>query len=222
MNIIIVGCGRMGAELAYRLYQQGHEVAVVDQATAAFDNLHPDFRGRIVEGDGLAQDVLRRAGIEQADGLAAVTNSDPLNAVVAYVASTVYGTPRVAVRNYDSRWLSLHEAFGLPVVSSTIWGAQWIEGLLCDIGLRCLFSAGNGEVSLYEFVVPNHYQGQELQELLPEDQSRVVALTRAGQALLPSDPFYLETGDIIQVSLTPAGVARLRDQLNSVDPKFEG
>lgn len=129
-KVIVIGCGRLGAELAYRLYQQGCQVAVVDQLAGAFNNLHPDFRGRTIEGDGLNQDVLHRAGIEQADGLTAVTNSDSLNAVVAHLASTVYRVPKVVVRNYDSRWQRLHEAFDLQMISPTIWAAQRIEALL--------------------------------------------------------------------------------------------
>jgi trk system potassium uptake protein TrkA len=139
MNVIVMGCGRMGAELAYRLYQQGNEVVVVDHSTASFDNLHPDFRGRVVEGDGLAQDVLKRAGAEEADGLAAVTNSDVVNAVVGHVAKTVYHIPKVIVRNYDARWQSLHEAFGSPVISSTMWAAQRIEELLHYGDVRIVF-----------------------------------------------------------------------------------
>jgi trk system potassium uptake protein TrkA len=130
VKVVIIGCGRIGAELAYQLYRQDHEVTIIDDAPEAFSNLHPDFRGRTVEGDGLAEDTLRRAGIQDADGLAAVTNSDPLNAVVGHVARTVFRVPKVVVRNYDSRWLSLHEAFGLPVVSSTLWGVRRIETLL--------------------------------------------------------------------------------------------
>jgi trk system potassium uptake protein TrkA len=97
MKIIVVGCGRVGSELAYRLNLKGHNVTVIDQVDAAFDNLPPDFRGRTVEGEVLNQDVLRRAGIEHADGVATVTNSDALNAVVAHVARTVYEVDRVAV-----------------------------------------------------------------------------------------------------------------------------
>ena len=55
MRIIIVGCGRLGAELAHRLFQRGHDVTVIDQVDAAFDNLHPLFRGRTVEGEVLNQ-----------------------------------------------------------------------------------------------------------------------------------------------------------------------
>lgn len=214
MNIIIVGCGRMGAELAYRLYQQDHHVVVVDQATDALDNLHPDFRGRVVEGDGLAQDVLQRAGIQEAEGLAAVTNSDTLNVVVGHVASTVYQVPHVVVRNYDARWQSLHEAFDLPVVSSTLRATRDIEALLQDIGLRPVFSLGDGEISLYELVVSASHHGHSLPDACSEDCCRVVALTRAGQTLLPSADFRLEAGDVLHVSATLAGLAALRARFN--------
>ena len=88
MNFIVVGCGRVGAELAYHLFASGHQVVVVDSRKEAFNRLHPDFRGRTLEGEGLAESVLERAGIREADGLAAVTNSDTLNAVVAHTAIT--------------------------------------------------------------------------------------------------------------------------------------
>lgn len=216
MNVIVLGCGRMGAELAYRLYEQGYQVVIIDQGTTAFDNLHPDFRGRTIEGDGLAQDVLNRAGIEQADGLAAVTNSDVVNAVVGHVARTVYHVPKVIVRNYDSRWQTLHEAFGSPVVSSTVWAAQRIEELLHDGDMRVVFSAGNGEISLYEFSVPESCRTCTLQELFPEDRCRVVAVTRAGHAMLPSDELRLETGDVIHLSATPADMTTLQTRLKSM------
>lgn len=204
----------MGAELAYRFFQQDHEVAIVDQQPVSFNNLPADFRGHTIEGDGLAQDVLRRAGIEQADGLAAVTNSDPLNAVVAYVASSVYQVARVAVRNYDSRWLSLHQTFGLPAVSSTIWGAQQIEALLHSSDLRLLASAGEGEVSFYQFIIPDHFHGLPLGKLFPEAECRIVALTRAGHAMLPAGNLPLETGDVVYISTTRAGIADLRTRLD--------
>ena len=215
MNIIVVGCGRVGAELAYRLYQKGHQVTVIDQLDTAFDNLPPDFRGRMVEEEVLNQDVLRRAGIEQADGLAAVTNSDSVNAVVAHVARAAYHVPNVVVRNYDPSWRPLHEAFGLQVVSSASWGAQRLEELLYHAEIRTVFSAGNGEVEIYEFSVPEAWHGRSLQDLLPEGQCLAVALTRAGRAILPSDEMLLEAGDVVLLSATADGIEVLRQQLSS-------
>jgi trk system potassium uptake protein TrkA len=210
MNYIVVGCGRVGAELAYRLFQRGHQVTVVDRLAAAFDNLPPDFRGRTVEGEVLHRDVLQRAGIERAHGLAAVTNSDSLNAVVAHTARSEYHIENVVARNYDPSWRPVHETFGLQVVSSASWGAQRIEELLYGSAIRTVFSAGNGEVEMYEFAVPEAWQGRSLQELLPERECVAVALTRAGRAMLPTGETRLEAGDVIHVSATLEGIEALR------------
>jgi trk system potassium uptake protein TrkA len=123
MNIIVVGCGRVGAQLANRLSQRGHHVTVVDVVPTAFENLGAGFRGRTLEGDVLTQDLLRRAGIEQADGLAAVTNSDTLNVVVGRIAHTLYNVPSVVCRNYEPRYRSLYDTFNLQEISSALWGA---------------------------------------------------------------------------------------------------
>ncbi len=213
MNVIVIGCGRVGTELAYRLYQKGHAVTVVDEVDTAFDSLPSDFQGRTVEGEVLNQDVLRRAGIERADALATVTNSDAVNAVVGHVAHTVFNVPRVVVRNYDSKWRSWHEAFGLQVISSSSWGAQRVEELLYNAPVSTVFSAGNGEVEVYEFVVPEAWAGRNLCELLPEQQCLPAAVTRAGRARLPSGETKLETGDVVHLSATWEGIEALRARL---------
>lgn len=213
MKVIVVGCGRVGSELAYRLYKRGHQVTVVDEVGAAFDNLPSDFRGRTVEGSALSEDVLRRAGIAQAQGLAAVTNSDSLNAVVAHLARSLFRPTHVVVRNYDPHWRSMHEAFGAQVVSSASWGAQRIEELLYQTEIRTVFSAGNGEVEIYEFGVPAAWQGQQLQDLIPGDPCRAVALTRSGRAVLAKGDMSLEGGDVVLLSATLDGIEALRARL---------
>jgi trk system potassium uptake protein TrkA len=154
MNVIVVGCGRVGAELAFLMSRRGHDVTVVDHVGSSFSHLDPDYRGRTIEAEPLAEGVLEKAGIREAQALATVTNSDAVNAVVAHVARTVYGVPNVVTRNYDPRWRVLHEAMGLLSVSSTAWGAQRTSELLERPRLRAVFSAGNGEMELYEMTVP--------------------------------------------------------------------
>ncbi len=214
MEIVVVGCGRVGAELAFRLFQRGHQVTVIDGVVAAFQNLHPDFRGRTVEGEALNEDVLRRAGLESADGLAAVTSSDTLNVAVAHIARTVYNIPNVVARNYDARCRRLHESFELQVVSSTSWGAQRIEELLYNQEMRTVFSAGNGEVEIYEFTVPKGWDGHVLEELLPREDCVISALTRAGSAILPDKGTRLQFGDVVLVSATFDGIEALRHTLH--------
>jgi trk system potassium uptake protein TrkA len=215
MNMIVIGCGRVGAELAYRLYQRGHTVVVLDQSETAFHNLPVDFRGRTVVGEALSQDALRRAGVEQADALAAVTSNDTINAIVAHLARTLYSVPSVVVRNFDSRWRPMYEVFKLQVVSSSSWAAQRIEELLYYQEAHTVFSAGNGEVELYEFVIQDEWAGFSLSNLLPEKECVLAALTRGGRALLPSEEEILQKGDVILVSATLEGSENLRSRLRN-------
>jgi trk system potassium uptake protein TrkA len=147
-------------------HRRDHDVTVIDQVGSSFSHLDPAWRGRTIEAEAMAEGVLERAGVRQAQGLAAVTNSDAVNAVVAHVARTVFEVPAVVSRNYDPRWRALHEAMGLPMVSSTAWGAQRVQELLESGRLRPVLSAGNGEVEVYELAVPDLWRGRTLNELV--------------------------------------------------------
>lgn len=213
MNILVIGCGRLGAELAFRLYRQGHQVTVVDQTATAFSNLPPAFRGRLLEGEVLSQDVLNRARVAEADAVAAVTSSDTVNAVVGHVAREVYGVTTVAVRNYDPRRRKLQEAFDLPLVSSSTWGAARFEEIVTAAGVRAVMSAGNGEVEVFEVAVPESCAGRTLGDLLGGCELQPVAHMRTGRARLPAAEIILETGDTLLVSGTLAGAQALQARL---------
>lgn len=216
MNFIIVGCGRVGAELCYHLFRSGHQIVVVDINKEAFNRLHPDFRGRTLEGEGLAEGVLERAGIREADGLAAVTNSDTLNAVVAHAAHTIYNVPNVVARNYDPNLRAVIEAFGLQTVGSTSWGAQRIEELMMNPTQRMVYSAGNGEVEVYEVQIPEEWNSRTLGELLkPLEQCYPVALARAGRSMLPDLTAPLQAGDLLNFSSTFEGMRAMMARLSS-------
>lgn len=216
MNFIVVGCGRVGAELAMRLFTSGHSVVVVDQNESSFNRINPEFRGRTVAGETLREEVLERAGIKEADGLAAVTNSDTLNAVVSHAARTVYKVPMVVCRNYDPNLRDMLETFGLQIVSSTAWGAQRTEELLTSVTSRAVFSAGNGEVEIYELALPDAWSGRTWNELCMGNTGALpVALTRAGRAILPALDTKFDSGDVLTVSATFDGVKTLRARLDS-------
>lgn len=214
MNFIVVGCGRVGAELTRRLNRSGHEVVVVDQNKAAFERLPQNFHGRTVHGEALSERVLERAGIRETHGLAAVTNADTLNAVVAHAARAIYKVPVVVCRNYDPRLRGMLETFGIQIVSSTAWGAQRTEELLTGVSAQAVFSAGNGEVEVYELAIPEKWVGHTWEELCTGNAGTLpVALTRAGRAFLPAPSLKFESGDLLSVSATFDGIKLLRARL---------
>ncbi len=213
MFFLVVGCGRFGSELAYGLFRDGHQVTVIDRVGGSFEHLPADYRGRTIEAEVLAEDVLKRAGVEQADGLAAVTNSDPVNAVVGHVAQTVFRVPNVVVRNYDPRYRPLFESFKLQVVSSTAWGARRIEALLHGGAARTVLPVGHGEVEIQELLVPAIWTGRRLDELLPAADCVPMSLTRSGKAAIVDPATRLEAGDVVHVGVTRDGAAALQRRL---------
>lgn len=216
MKTIVVGCGRIGSQLAYNLFKRGHEVAVVDELDTSFDNLPADFQGRLHEGDAMNQDVLARAGIAHCDALAAVTDSDALNIVVSHIAKVEYNVPNIIARNYDPHFRQLFETFGIQVVSSTSWGAQRIEELLTDTNIRTVFSVGNGEVEVYELPIDKSLDKFRLSDLMVCNTCKPLALTRAGKASIPDNDTIVNVGDLLTVAATFEGIRETRAHLQSL------
>lgn len=210
MKAIVVGCGRIGSQLATSLFKQGHEVSVIDESDLAFENLPANFHGRLHEGDAMNQDVLERAGVRNCDALAAATDNDALNIVVAHIAQREFHVPHVIARNYDPQLRLVYETFGIQVVSSTAWGAQRIEELLVGTDMRTVFSAGNGEVEIYELPIHAKSANHRLSDLITCSTCKPLAITRAGKAFIPEFSDIVETGDILTVAATMDGIQSTR------------
>ncbi|CAN5764989.1 hypothetical protein BH20CHL1_BH20CHL1_01340 [soil metagenome] len=119
MKVVIVGCGRVGARIATALDRQGHDVSIVDMQTSAFRRLAPDFSGRAITGTGIDEDVLRSAGISEADAFIAVTNGDNRNLMAAQVAKVIFGVDKVAARVYDPVRAETCRGMGIETICST-------------------------------------------------------------------------------------------------------
>ena len=135
MKIIIMGCGRLGAHLARRLDREGHSVTIIDRSTDSFARLGSDFHGTMILGTGIDEDILRRAGIEQADAFVAVSNGDNTNAMAAEIAKLVFKVPRVVARLYDPVREDTYHTLGLmETVCPTIMGADKIREIIMGNG----------------------------------------------------------------------------------------
>lgn len=213
MKLVVIGCGRVGAELAHRFARKDHDVTVVDHQSSQLESLSADFTGRVVEGYALHEDVLHRAGVPEADGVAVVTDNDSLNAVVAHLIRSVYHVPRVVVRNYDPRRMPLLEAFGLQAVGSIMWGASRLEEILCNVEGEAVFSAGNGEIELFELEIPADWEGRTLSDLVSGVDCIPAAITRNGTAALPKLDGTLAAGDLLHVSTSSDNLTVLASRL---------
>jgi trk system potassium uptake protein TrkA len=132
VNVLIVGCGRVGSALAREMDAAGHHVAIIDERVSAFNRLGDDFKGEAIVGTGIDESVLRRAGIESADCFASVTNGDNRNIMAAQIAKVVFKVPRVITRIYDPIREEVYREMGLETVCSTRIIADLVLGYLVD------------------------------------------------------------------------------------------
>ena len=122
-----MGCGRVGAQLAVLLDKEGHQVTVVDNDAYSFRRLPPDFTGTALLGNGIDEEVLKRAGIEEADAFVVVTQGDNRNVMAAQIAKHIFNVPRVICRIYDPLRRDLYETLGLEAISPTTVFAQILK-----------------------------------------------------------------------------------------------
>jgi trk system potassium uptake protein TrkA len=133
VRVVILGCGRVGATLATQLDKAGHTVSVIDNNTDAFQRLSPDFQGERITGNGVDEDVLRRAGIESADAFAAVTNGDNRNIMASQIAKVIFHVQKVVCRIYDPIRQSTYNELGIETMSPTIVGANLLFNALTGV-----------------------------------------------------------------------------------------
>ena len=130
MNVVIMGCGRVGAQLAALLDEDGHKVTILDIEPYSFRRLLSSFKGKPLVGDGTDGDTLKKAGIEGADAFVAVTQGDNRNVMAAQIAKHLFHVPQVVCRIYDPLREELYHTLGLETISPTTVGAQLLRDVI--------------------------------------------------------------------------------------------
>ena len=119
MKIVIMGCGRVGARLSGTLDKEGHNVTILDNNSYSFRRLPPDFKGTALLGNGIDEEALKRAGIEETDVFIALTQGDNRNVMAAQIAKHIFDVPRVICRIYDPLRQELYSTLGIETISPT-------------------------------------------------------------------------------------------------------
>lgn len=213
MKAVIVGCGRLGSQLANDWSKQGDDVSIVDKDAKAFGNLDPDFNGDTIIGVGFDKDVLKKAGIEKADVFVACTSGDNSNIVATRVAKDFYKVPKVVTRIYDPRRAEIYRHLGVPTVSSTGWAINQIHGIVSHQELHGEFSFGNGEVQVVEFALPANIAGHRVNELTVPGEISVVSITREARSFIPTLGTALKEGDVLGFVVQSGSFSRLEKLL---------
>jgi trk system potassium uptake protein TrkA len=201
VHVVVVGCGRVGSGLAATLVSQGHTVSVIDRKSTAFRRLPEDFSGETFVGVGFDRNVLIAAGIERADALAAVTNGDNSNILVARTAREFFGIERVVARIYDQRRAAIYERLGISTVATVGWAIERVLRRIEPNADGVEWIDPSAKVCLVERMVPTSWAGQPLVGLEGDGTARVVALTRLGVAQILSPALLAQEGDVVWVAV---------------------
>lgn len=201
MHIVLIGCGRVGANLATSLAADGHNVVIVDKDPTTFANLGSAFNGMTVTGMGIDIEVLRKAGIEQADAFAAVTSLDNVNIMSSQIAKQIFNVPKVIARINDPRKRDAYAEFEVETICPTDLGASRLRLMLDVQGLQILHSLGAGEVVLGRLTVTSALSEQRIGDLERVGKLRVCVVERAEGAAVPVPDMHLHPGDRLLVAV---------------------
>jgi trk system potassium uptake protein TrkA len=193
MYIIIIGCGRVGSQLASLLAQEKHDIVVIDKDANAFKNLGTTFNGIKLQGYGYDEEVLQKAHIERCDALAAVTDLDNANIMASEVASKLYHVPRVVARVYHPESISTFQELGLDYVFGTNVVAQTIMDKIVQGHGRHL--SIRGDVEVIEFIAGPKIEKKRLIDIQIPNEFRVCLVTRQGKSFIPWRETVLRDGD---------------------------
>jgi trk system potassium uptake protein TrkA len=177
-------------------------VAIIDQNSDAFRRLGSDFGGVTVTGTGFDREVLCAAGIEDADGFAAVSSGDNSNIISARVARETFGVQRVVARIYDQKRAEVYERLGIPTVATVRWTADRMYRHLVPEGHVEIFRDPTSTVSIIEVPVHKDWIGRPLRTLEESSGTRTAYVMRFGIGTLPTTSTVLQEGDQVFMLVT--------------------
>src|SRR5256714_7674596 len=180
VHVVVVGCGRVGSELAGTLEKSGHTVAVIDKNANAFRRLPAGYAGQRVVGFGFDRDNLEEAGIDRAGALAAVTNGDNSNILVARIAREAFGIERVVARIYDPRRAVIYQRLGIPTVATVSWTTDQVMRRLLPGESPADWTDSSGGVGVVERDLPAPWAGKKLNGLTVPGAFPLAPVTRLG------------------------------------------
>jgi trk system potassium uptake protein TrkA len=215
VHVVVIGCGRVGSELASALELAGHTVSVVDKNGRAFRRLSADFSGHTVVGFGFDRDHLAEAGIDEAGAFASVTNGDNSNILCARIARESYAIERVVARIYDPRRALIYQRLGIPTVATVSWTTDQVLRRLLPDETRHDWIDATGKVGLVEQPIPTLAVGHKLGLLNKPGRFWLTAVSRFGQAQIVTGDMIGQEGDVLTFVSSMDAIDELQAHLAS-------
>lgn len=213
MFVVIVGCGRVGSQLATLLSAEGHNVVIIDREPKAFRRLGTVFNGVTIVGNGFDEEVLREAGIEKADAFAALTDLDNTNIMSAQVAKSIFKVPRVVARLYNPEREQTYQKLGLEIICGTTIVANQIRNKILQKYFTSHLTLGKNEIEVIEFRAGEKINGKSIAEIEIPGEMRISSLIRDSSALIPIGETAVETGDLLVAAVKATSLEEARERL---------
>jgi trk system potassium uptake protein TrkA len=209
MHVIIVGCGRVGSELAKILANEGHDLVVIDRNVASFQRLGRTFNGVTLIGNGYDLELLKTAGIEKADAFCAVTNGDNTNLVSAQVAKRIYKVPKVITRVYDPNRASIYRALGLDIISGTILVAAMVRDKIIESQFSS-YLIETGDLGVLELSIDKKLVGLTISDINMDGELIVSAVRRVKGVIIPKPELKVEEGDVLMAVVKTVSLSKIK------------
>ena len=213
MYVIIVGCGRVGSELAKLLSNEGHNVVVIDKDRGSFDRLGGTFNGLTMVGNGFDLRLLKQAGIEKADAFCSVTNGDNTNLISAQVAKKIFKVPKVLARVYDPQRAHIYTALGLDILSGTVLFAAMLRDKIIESRFSS-YLIESKELGVIEIEVKNSLVNKTIQDITMPGEFLVVAIRRLDGVIIPEPKTILKVKDILMGVVKVASLTKIKERFN--------
>lgn len=213
MLVIIVGCGRVGAELAKLLSNEDHNVVIIDKNVNAFDRLGSTFNGLVLVGNGYDLALLEQAGIRKADAFCAVTNGDNTNLVAAQVAQKIFKVKQVYARVYDPQRAHIYTALGLDIISGTMLFASMLRDKIVESRFSS-YLIETKDLGVIEIEVKDNFVGKTVQQVNIPQEFLVVAIRRLYGVMIPEPHSILKEKDILMAVVKVASLEKIKKELH--------
>ena len=194
MNIMIIGCGRVGSQLALLLSQEGHNVTIIDKNADSFKRLGGTFNGVTAAGNGFDEKLLTELKIDKQDAFVSVTSGDNTNLMASQIAKKIFKVPRVIARVYDPRRADIYRKLGLDIISGTVLVAAMIRDKIIENRFTS-YLVETGELGVIEIPVGNELKGKKTRDLHMADEFLVVTIERKKKVIIPEPDTKLELDD---------------------------
>jgi len=213
MYVIIVGCGRVGSELAKLLSTEGHNVVVIDKDQRSIERLGGAFNGLTLIGNGFDLALLKQAGVEKADAFCAVTNGDNTNLICAQVAKRIFKVPKVFARIYDPQRAHIYRALGLDIISGTILFAAMLRDKIIESRFSS-YLIETKELGIIELEVKNNLIGKKIQDINIPGDFLVVAIRRLEGVVIPELNTVLRPKDVLMAAVKVASLKKIKEKFH--------